>query len=90
MFIEGETLYNTTWEVPPTGELLIPIGKGDIKRAGKDVTLIAWSKMVWTCLDAAKVLAEDGIECEVVDPRTLRPLDVDTARRQRAARPGAA
>ena len=81
VFMEGETLYNTTWEVPDaTGndEDLIPIGVADIKREGKDITLIAWSKMVWTCLDAAKALAEEGIECEVVDPRTLRPLDVDT------------
>jgi pyruvate dehydrogenase E1 component beta subunit len=77
VFIEGETLYNTTWEVPD-GELLIPIGSADVKREGKDVTLIAWSKMVWTCLDAAKALAEDGIEAEVMDVRTLRPLDVDT------------
>ena len=76
VFIEGETLYNSTWEVPD-GDVLIPIGKGDIKRSGSDITLVAWSKMVWTCLDAAKELAKDGIECEVVDPRTLRPLDVD-------------
>ena len=78
IFIEGETLYNTTWEVPEEGEHLIPIGVADVKREGKDITLIAWSKMVWTCLDAAKVLAEQGIDAEVVDPRTLRPLDVDT------------
>ncbi|HEX5060742.1 MAG TPA: pyruvate dehydrogenase complex E1 component subunit beta [Kofleriaceae bacterium] len=81
VFIEGETLYNTTWEVPDAAEgseHLIPLGLADVKREGKDVTLIAWSKMVWTCLDAAKVLAEEGIECEVVDPRTLRPLDVET------------
>ena len=79
VFMEGETLYNTTWEVPDEGiEHLTPIGKADIKRSGKDVTLIAWSKMVWTCLDAAKVLAAEGIEAEVVDPRTLRPLDVET------------
>src|SRR5690606_8459461 len=77
VFIEGETLYNSTWEVPD-GEELIPIGRADVKRAGADVTLIAWSKMVWTCLDAAKQLAADGIEAEVVDPRTLRPLDVET------------
>ena len=76
VFIEGETLYNTTWEVPD-GEHLIPLGKGDVKREGKDVTLIAWSKMVWTCLDAAKELAKDGIEAEVIDPRSLRPLDVE-------------
>lgn len=80
VFMEGETLYNTTWEVPDASpdEGLIPIGVADVKREGKDVTLIAWSKMVWTCLDAAKALAAEGIEAEVVDPRTLRPLDVDT------------
>lgn len=77
VFIEGETLYNTTWEVPE-GDYTIPLGKSDVKREGKDITLIAWSKMVWTCMDAAKVLAEEGIECEVVDLRTLRPLDIDT------------
>jgi pyruvate dehydrogenase E1 component beta subunit len=77
VFIEGETLYNTTWEVPDGGDL-IPLGQADVKREGADVTLIAWSKMVWTCLEAAKELAKDGIEAEVVDPRTLRPLDVET------------
>jgi pyruvate dehydrogenase E1 component beta subunit len=80
VFIEGETLYNTTWDVPDAadGEHLIPIGVADVKRQGKDVTLIAWSKMVWTCLDAAKALAEQGIEAEVVDVRSLRPLDTET------------
>jgi pyruvate dehydrogenase E1 component beta subunit len=77
VFIEGETLYNTTWEVPE-GELLIPLGQADVKRAGNDITLIAWSKMVWTCLEAARQLADDGIDCEVVDIRSLRPLDVET------------
>ena len=77
VFIEGETLYGTTWDVPE-GELLIPFGQADIKREGTGITLIAWSKMVWTCLDAAKQLAEDGIDCEVVDVRSLRPLDIDT------------
>ncbi|MCE9576536.1 MAG: pyruvate dehydrogenase complex E1 component subunit beta [Deltaproteobacteria bacterium] len=77
VFIEGETLYNSTWEVPTT-EYLIPFGKADVKRVGQHVTLIAWSKMVWTCLDAAKELAKDGIEAEVVDVRSLRPLDHDT------------
>ncbi|MGN6110720.1 MAG: pyruvate dehydrogenase complex E1 component subunit beta [Kofleriaceae bacterium] len=77
VFIEGETLYNTTWDVPED-EQLIPIGKADIKRVGADVTLIAWSRMVWVCLEAAKQLASEGIEAEVVDVRTLRPLDVET------------
>src|SRR6185503_2773928 len=80
VFMEGETLYNTTWEVPDAavGDHLIPLGVADVKREGKHVTLIAWSKMVWVCLDAAKALAQEGIECEVVDPRTLRPLDTET------------
>ncbi len=82
IFMEGETLYNTTWEVPdaPAGgeSELIPFGVADIKREGTHITLIAWSKMVWTCLEAATELAKQGIECEVVDPRTLRPLDVGT------------
>ena len=76
VFIEGETLYNTTWEVPQE-DYLIPFGQSDVKREGKDVTLIAWSKMVWTCLDAAKTLEGDGIDAEVVDVRSLRPLDVE-------------
>ena len=74
IFMEGETLYGTTGEVPDE-EYTIPIGKGRIAREGTHVTLVAWSRMVLTCLDAAKVLAERGIECEIVDPRTLRPLD---------------
>ncbi|HEY5937165.1 MAG TPA: pyruvate dehydrogenase complex E1 component subunit beta [Kofleriaceae bacterium] len=77
VFMEGETLYNTTWEVPDDADV-IPIGLADIKREGKDITLIAWSKMVWTCLEAATALEKDGIDAEVVDVRTLRPLDVET------------
>ena len=76
VFIEGETLYSNTGEVPDE-EYLIPFGVGDIKRAGQHVTLVAWSKSVFTCLDAAALLAEQGIEAEVVDPRTLRPLPDD-------------
>ncbi len=76
IFMEGETLYGLTGEVPDD-EYTIPLGKGRIARAGKDITLVAWSRMVHVCTDAAKVLAERGIECEVVDPRTLRPLDTE-------------
>jgi pyruvate dehydrogenase E1 component beta subunit len=76
VFIEGETLYGSTSEVP-TEEYLIPLGVGDVKREGEHVTLVAWSKMVHTCLEAAAVLAKEGIEAEVIDPRTLRPLDSD-------------
>jgi pyruvate dehydrogenase E1 component beta subunit len=75
VFMEGETLYGMTGEVPDD-DVLIPFGRGDIKRVGADITLVAWSRMVHVCLDAAKLLAADGIDAEVVDPRTLRPLDV--------------
>jgi pyruvate dehydrogenase E1 component beta subunit len=74
VFMEGETLYSTTSEVPGE-EYLIPLGKGDIKREGSHVTLVAWSKMVHVCLEAAEALRAQGIEAEVVDPRSLRPLD---------------
>jgi pyruvate dehydrogenase E1 component subunit beta len=77
VFIEGETLYNTTWEVPED-DYLVPLGAADVKRAGQHVTLVAWSKMVWVCMEAAEALAAEGIEAEIVDPRTLRPLDADT------------
>jgi pyruvate dehydrogenase E1 component beta subunit len=74
IFMEGETLYGAKGEVPDE-EYTIPIGVTDIKRDGTDVTLVAWSKMVNVALKAAETLAADGISCEVVDPRTLRPLD---------------
>ena len=74
IFMEGETLYGAKGEVPDE-EYTIPIGVTEIKRAGTDVTIIAWSKMVTVALKAAEQLAADGISCEIVDPRTLRPLD---------------
>jgi pyruvate dehydrogenase E1 component beta subunit len=74
VFIEGETLYSVTGEVPP-GDYTIPIGRGDVKRSGRDCTVVAWSKMVHVALEAARQLEKDGIELEVIDPRTLRPLD---------------
>jgi pyruvate dehydrogenase E1 component beta subunit len=77
VFIEGEMLYNTKGEVPE-GEYTIPLGAADIKRAGTDVTIVAHAKMVLVALKAAEELAKDGIQAEVVDPRTIRPLDVAT------------
>lgn len=77
MFIEHKALYFIKSEVP-TGEHLIPLGKADVKRAGGDVTIIATSWMVWHALAAAEKLAAEGISCEVVDPRTLWPLDEQT------------
>lgn len=77
VFIEGEMLYNTKGEVPD-GEHVVPIGVADVKREGTDVTLVAHSKMVGLALKAAEELAKDGVSAEVVDPRTIRPLDVAT------------
>ena len=77
LFVEHEMLYNTRGEVPDD-DYLLPFGVADIKRPGRDVTIIAWSKMVHEALRAAGKLAEEGIEAEVVDPRTLDPLDIDT------------
>ncbi len=74
MFFEHERLYTTSGEVPD-GEHLIPLGKGDVKREGSDVTLVAWSRFVHLALEAAEELAKRDISVEVVDPRTLRPLD---------------
>jgi len=73
-FIEGETMYNDKGDVPE-GEYTIPLGVGDIKREGADCTIIGWSKMVNVALQAAEALSAEGIEAEVLDPRTIRPLD---------------
>ena len=77
IFMENEILYNFKGEVPDE-EYHIPLGLADVKRAGKDVTIVAWSRSVVTSMAAADLLAKEGIEAEVVDPRTLRPLDEDT------------
>ncbi|MGQ3214420.1 MAG: alpha-ketoacid dehydrogenase subunit beta [Shinella sp.] len=76
MFLEHKHLYMTKGLVPD-GEHVIEFGKGDIKRPGKDVTLIAWSNMIPRTLEAAEKLAAEGIDAEVIDPRTLVPLDKD-------------
>jgi pyruvate/2-oxoglutarate/acetoin dehydrogenase E1 component len=77
IFIEGEMLYNNKGEVPD-GEYTIPLGVAEVKREGTDVTLVAHAKMVAVALRAAEEMAKDGIQAEVVDPRTIRPLDVPT------------
>jgi pyruvate dehydrogenase E1 component subunit beta len=74
VFIEGEMLYNLKGDVPD-GEHLVPLGRADIKRAGNDVTLVCHSKTVAVALKAAEQLAADEIEAEVLDLRTIRPLD---------------
>jgi pyruvate dehydrogenase E1 component beta subunit len=74
IFMENEVLYNLKGEVPEE-EFTIPLGLGEVKRVGKDVTIVGWSRSVHYALQAAELLAKDGVEAEVVDPRTLRPLD---------------
>jgi pyruvate dehydrogenase E1 component beta subunit len=76
IFMEGEMLYNTKGEVPEE-EYTIPIGKADIKRAGDDVTLVCHSKTLSVALKAADKLAEQGVSAEVLDLRTIRPLDTE-------------
>jgi pyruvate dehydrogenase E1 component beta subunit len=77
IFIEGEMLYNTKGEVPD-GEYTIPLGLADIKREGNDVTLVCHSKSVAVALKAAEQLAQENIAAEVIDLRTIRPLDEAT------------
>lgn len=77
MFIENATLYQQRGEVPDDPDFVLPLDKADIKRAGKHVTLVTYSKMLSISLQAADQLSKDGIEVEVVDLRSLRPLDMD-------------
>lgn len=77
IFIEHKLLYNEKGEVPE-GEYLIPLGQADIKRPGEDCTVVATSLMVGRALKAAELLEAEGISVEVVDPRTLRPLDIQS------------
>lgn len=75
IFIEGQELYSQKGDVPEE-EYLIPIGQGEIKKEGADLTLIAWSKMLGLALEAANWMETKGVSVEVVDPRTLKPLDI--------------
>lgn len=79
VFLEGETLYGSKGEVPDVdADETIPFGQARIGREGDDVTVVAWGPMYHTAMEAAESLAKEGISCEVIDPRTLRPLDIDT------------
>jgi pyruvate/2-oxoglutarate/acetoin dehydrogenase E1 component len=77
MFIEHKMLYKEKGPVPEE-EYLIPLGVADTKREGKDLTLVTYSRMVLCALQAAEILAKEGIEVEVIDLRTLKPLDIET------------
>jgi pyruvate dehydrogenase E1 component beta subunit len=78
VFIEHENLLGEKGEVSDDPDLLVPIGRAEIRRHGSDVTLITYSRSLYTTLKAADVLAQDGISSEVIDLRTLRPLDMET------------
>ena len=78
IFLENEVMYGQSFDVPDDDDWTVPIGKAKIVREGSDVTLVAFSIMVGRALQAADTLAEMGISAEVVDLRTIRPLDIDT------------
>ncbi|MBN1428562.1 MAG: alpha-ketoacid dehydrogenase subunit beta [Anaerolineae bacterium] len=76
LFVEHSTLYQTRGQVP-VGDYVLPLGKADVKREGTDVTLVSYAKMVQVSLEAARELEKEGISAEVVDLRSLRPLDTE-------------
>ena len=78
VFLEHELLYNSKGDVPEDPEFLVPIGSAEVKRVGKDVTIVAYARMTVLALKAAEELEKDGISCEVVDLRSLSPLDTET------------
>src|SRR4029450_3418603 len=78
MFLENEILYGQSFPVPKLDDYVLPIGKARIARSGGDVTIVAWSMGMSYALKAAEELAKEGIEAEVIDLRTLRPMDTET------------
>lgn len=78
IFLENEILYGHTSEVPEDTDWIVPIGKAKVLRSGSDVTLVAHSIMVGKALEAAEKLAEEGVDAEVIDLRSIRPLDIET------------
>jgi pyruvate dehydrogenase E1 component beta subunit len=77
MFFEHKILYNHVGDVPEEDDYIVPLGKGEIKREGSDITIVATGIEVSHSLEAAEKLAEEGIDVEIIDPRTLVPLDID-------------
>ena len=78
VFLEHELIYGESFDVPDLDDYVLPLGKAKIRREGADVTITAHSRMVGFALDAAEILAGEGISAEVIDLRTIRPLDTDT------------
>jgi pyruvate dehydrogenase E1 component beta subunit len=78
LFFEHELLYNVKGEIPDEGEdSIVPLDRGEIRRRGEHITILSFSRMVHVCLQAAEDLAKEGIEAEVIDVRSVRPLDID-------------
>jgi pyruvate dehydrogenase E1 component beta subunit len=78
IFLENEMLYGQTYEIPVESDWTVPIGKAKVVRQGTDVTITAFSLMVAKAIEAAEMLAAEGIDAEVIDLRTIRPLDTET------------
>ncbi len=78
VFLEHELVYGQSFDVPQDGDYTVPIGRARIARKGDDVTILAYSRMVQVALDAAEKLEKEGVSAEVIDLRTLRPLDIDS------------
>ena len=78
VFIESETLYAVKGEVPEDPDFVIPLGEAIVRREGRDVTVVAYMGMMYRALEAAEELEKEGISVEIVDPRTLRPMDAGT------------
>jgi pyruvate dehydrogenase E1 component beta subunit len=75
LIFESETLYSVKGDVPDDANFIVPLGKANVAREGKDVSLISWSRITHVCLEAAAELEKQGISAEVLDLRSLRPLD---------------
>jgi pyruvate dehydrogenase E1 component beta subunit len=78
IFLENEIVYGRSFEVPKIDDFVLPIGKARVVKQGKDVTLVSYSIAVGLAIEAAEKLADEGIDCEIIDLRTLRPLDMET------------
>ena len=81
VFLENELVYGTTFDISDDvldENFVLPIGKAKVQKEGKDITLVAHSIGVKFCMDAAEILAKEGISCEVINLRSIRPLDIDT------------
>lgn len=78
VFLENEILYGQSFDVPDDPDFIVPIGKAKIERSGTDVTIVSYSRMVGVSLEAAELLAKEGISAEVINLRSIRPLDVPT------------